>query len=65
MLERNKHKDRGPKFVIVSAEIGPNRSVSHAIHWKDRIRAIPAVDVTEARWPDLVRWQSVGAIGHR
>ena len=24
-----------------------------------------SVDVTDARWPDLVRWQSVGATGHR
>ena len=29
------------------------------------LKLVPFVDPTEARWPDLVRWQFVGATGHR
>ena len=26
------------------------------------LKLVPFVDVTDARWPDLVRWQFVGAV---
>ncbi len=37
-----------------------NQAIAHR-HWTASVRHT-AVDQTDARWPDLVRWQFVGAV---